>query len=231
MKAVEVHNLTKVFVPHNSWPWSKNFPVTTALQDVSFSLEQGKTLGIMGANGSGKSTLLRILAGILQPTKGTVSTTGNVAAVIDMSACFHNDLTVQDNIALYSELSGAGKVLRSQSADIISFAELETYERRPLRELSRGMKTRLVFSTVIRVPADIYLFDEAFSGGDERFKKRAQDRIKKLQTEGKTLVMASHRPVFLKQVASLGLVLDQGRLAFYGPLAEAIPPYRKLLGI
>lgn len=231
MTAIEVHNLTKVFTPKGTWPWQQKVQGTTALKDISFALEAGKTLGVMGANGSGKSTLLRIIAGILQPTSGNVTATGKVAVAIDASACFHDDLTVQDNIFLFSELSGAGKELRLKAPDIISFTELETMTHRPLRELSRGMKTRLVFATVTAVPADIYLFDEAFSGGDERFKQRAKARIKDLQTAGKTLVLASHRPGFLRQMASVGLVLDQGKIALYGPIEKAIPVYRQLLGI
>lgn len=229
MTAVEVHSLKKVFIPYGGLPWQKDVYTTTALRDVSFTLAAGKTMGIMGMNGSGKSTLLRIIAGILQPSAGSVKVSGDVAAAINMAACFHDDLTVIDNIALYSELSGSGKYLRQRTKDIIHFAGLEHVQMRPIREFSRGMKVRLAFSAVTHVPADIYIFDEAFSGGDGKFRPRALARIKQLQRESKTLLLASHQPQFLKQLASEGLVLDQGKRVMSGTFEQAAATYQTIL--
>lgn len=227
MRSVTLQNVSKVFTPYGSTPLNRNPYQVQALTSVSFSLEKGQVLGILGLNGSGKSTLMRIIAGILKPTTGTIQVLGTSSASIDAGACFQEDLTVSENIIVYSYLMGRGSLLHKKLADILAFSELTQVKDRPLRELSKGMKRRLFFASTIHIPADMYLFDETFSAGDQVFKKRASKVIRSLKHQGKTLILTSHNIERLSKLVGLGLVLEGGRSTYFGPIEKAMTVYKE----
>lgn len=188
-----------------------------ALDGVSLSLIEGDRLGLMGHNGSGKSTLLRVLAGVYEPTSGTLVVRGKVASLLDISIGMDPEASGIENIFLRGLLLGLGKEeIRRKIEEIVDFSGLGNFIDLPIRTYSSGMSMRLAFSIATCVEADILLMDEWLSVGDADFVKKAEDRLKSLVNKTPILVMASHSPEVLKEVCTRVIRLEGGRIALEG---------------
>jgi ABC-type polysaccharide/polyol phosphate transport system ATPase subunit len=164
-----------------------------ALRDVSFSVEQGQSLGIIGHNGAGKSTLLRLLCGLGRPTKGHINRIGHVSGLLDLGKGFHPDMTGRENLMTGGILSGlTSRQVRARQEEIIAFAELEEFIDQPVRTYSSGMYLRLAFSTAMSFDPDVLIIDEVLAVGDQRFKKKCIERLDAFRASGKTLILTSH---------------------------------------
>ncbi len=197
-----------------------------ALRDVSFAVEPGESIGVVGRNGQGKSTLLKLVAGVLLPDEGSVTVHGGVAPLIEITGGFVGDLSVRENVRLTSGLHG---MLRAEVArrfdGIIDFAELGDFVDTPYKHLSNGMKVRLAFSVVSQLEEPILLVDEVLAVGDRAFREKCYRRIDELLADGRTLFFVSHSERDLRRVCTRGLYLDKGRLAMDAPIGEVLDRY------
>jgi len=201
-----------------------------ALQDVSFEVEKGEALGIIGRNGSGKSTLLKIMARILYPDSGSVSINGKVASFLQLGVGFQPELTARENVYIYSSILG----LRRRQVDkvydeILDFAELKKFESMKLKQFSSGMNMRLAFATAIYAVPDTLLIDEVFGVGDESFKQKCRDRMDQLKAEGKTIVFVSHSLDNVKKMCQRTMLLNEGRIVSMGDSEKVVNDYMALL--
>jgi ABC-2 type transport system ATP-binding protein len=198
------------------------------LRKVSFEIQPGEAIGIIGSNGTGKSTLLKLIAGVLKPDEGEVIVRGRVAPLIQLSAGFSGDLTGRENVNLVASLHGLSKKeIRAKFDDIVDFAgdQVRRAIDSPVRHYSSGMKVRLAFSLVSRLPHPILLVDEALAVGDREFKKKCYKVIDGLLAEGRTLVLVSHSQPQLTRFCKRGLYLDSGKLVVDGTIQEALDAY------
>ena len=180
--------------------------------DVTFSLEQGDMLGIIGANGAGKSTLLKALTGIMAPTKGSVQVNGTIAALLELTSGFDADLTVKENTYLRGAMLGYTRAFMNEKYDeIIRFAELEDFQDRPFKQLSSGMKSRLAFSIACLVKPDIVILDEVLAVGDGAFRKKSEDKMRSILTSGVTGILVSHSIEQIRSMCNKILWLDHGK--------------------
>lgn len=199
-----------------------------ALRDVSFTVEPGESIGVVGRNGQGKSTLLRLVAGVLLADEGTVAVNGGVAPLIEITGGFVGDLTVRENVRLTAGLHGMGREEISRRYDgIIAFAELAGFEDTPYKHLSNGMKVRLAFSVVSQLDEPILLVDEVLAVGDKAFRDKCYKRIDELLAEGRTLFFVSHNERDLRRFCTRGLYLDKGALVLDAPIAEVLDRYNE----
>lgn len=200
------------------------------LDDIALTVRKGEKIGIIGANGSGKSTLLKIVCGILQPTTGRVFVKGQIAPLIELEAGFDRNLTVVDNIVFYGVLLGySRREMRARVPAILEFAELQDYAEYPLKGLSSGMIARLGFAIATDVNPDILLLDEVLAVGDERFKRKCQQRIEKLWSPEMTVFLVSHDLNVIRASCQRALVLERGRVRYCGDAAAAIEQYLEQL--
>jgi ABC-type polysaccharide/polyol phosphate transport system ATPase subunit len=201
-----------------------------ALQNVSFAVEPGESVGFMGRNGSGKTTLLRLIAGVFRPTSGRIAVAGRVGSLLELGAGFHPDFTGRENIYLSASIYG----LRRQEVDrrlddIIAFSELERFIDLPVRTYSAGMYMRLGFSVAVNVDADVLLLDEVFAVGDEAFQRKCIDRVVGFKQQGKTIAFVSHSGAALERMCDRAILLRQGLVEYDGQTGEAIRRYQELL--
>ncbi len=197
-----------------------------ALRDVTFAVQPGESIGVVGRNGQGKSTLLRLVAGVLLPDEGSVRVNGGVAPLIEITGGFVGDLTVRENVRLTAGLHGMSRVEVSRRYDdIIAFAELAGFEDTPYKHLSNGMKVRLAFSVVSQLDEPILLVDEVLAVGDKAFRDKCYRRIDELLAEGRTLFFVSHNERDLRRFCTRGLYLDKGVLALDGTIGEVLDRY------
>ena len=185
-------------------------------KDVSFVLEKGDMLGIIGSNGAGKSTLLKAIAGIMLPSKGYVKTQGNIAALLELASGFDNDMTVKENVYLRGALLGYTKeFLDRKYEEIIQFSELEKFQDFYFKQLSSGMKSRLAFSIACLVNPDILILDEVLSVGDGAFQKKSGDKMREIIDGGITGILVSHSVAQIRDICNKILWLDHGnQIAF-----------------
>jgi ABC-2 type transport system ATP-binding protein len=201
-----------------------------ALHDVEIEIPEGQTVGLLGANGSGKSTLLKCIAGIIQPSSGQIVVRGQLAAMLELGTGFQPELSGRDNIFLNGSLLGMPKKeIERRFDDIVAFAELEQFIDNQVKYYSSGMYTRLGFAVAVNVEPDVLLIDEVLAVGDENFQRKCLERIKRFQSEGRTIVVVSHAPDLIRQVCDSGYVLDHGRVAGSGSSGEAIRIFRERL--
>lgn len=196
-----------------------NYHVTEfwADKDVTFSLEKGDMLGIIGANGAGKSTLLKVITGIMEPTKGRVKRNGSIAALLELSSGFDGDLTVKENAYLRGAMLGYTRKFMDETFDqIIEFAELKEFQDRPFKQLSSGMKSRLAFSIASLVKPDILILDEVLSVGDGAFRKKSEQKMKEMMGGGTTTILVSHSLKQIEDMCSKILWLDKGKQIEFG---------------
>ncbi len=204
-------------------------PVMKALDDISFSVPRGETLGIIGANGAGKSTLLALLTGTIQPTAGRIHTEGAVSSLLELGAGFHPDLTGRENVFLYGAIMGLSRRQMQQRFDaIVDFAGLEAYIDQPVKHYSSGMYVRLGFAVAVEVDPDILLIDEVLAVGDTNFQRKCISKIEAFRACGKTLLLISHDLPTIQRVSNRILVLDNGRLMGDGAPEEMVNRYASL---
>jgi ABC-2 type transport system ATP-binding protein len=202
-----------------------------ALRDVSVEIERGTTVGLIGPNGSGKSTLLKILAGILQPTSGSVSANGRIASLLELGAGFNGELTGRENVYLNAALLGLSRRETDRLFDaIVDFSELEEFIDNPVKHYSSGMYVRLGFSVAVHVDPDILLVDEVLAVGDEHFARKCLAKIAEFQSEQRTILFVTHGLGQVEQICNRAIVLDHGRLQFDGDPEFATEELRKILG-
>ena len=201
-----------------------------ALRDVEFEVHTGETFGIIGRNGSGKSTMLKCIAGILQPTSGQIVVRGQVAAMLELGACFQPELSGRDNIFLNASLLGLSRREIERRFDaIVAFAELEDFIDNQVRFYSSGMYVRLGFAVAVNVEPDVLLIDEVLAVGDERFQQKCMERVHQFQSEGRTIILVSHSADVVRQVCDRVVVLETGKVVTVAPPGEAIRAFRDCL--
>ena len=194
-----------------------------ALNDISLDIETGSTVGLVGHNGSGKSTLLKIIGGIIQPTSGTVLRRGRMAALLELGAGFHPDLTGRENVYLNAALLGLSKQETDRQFDqIVDFSGIEEFIDTQVKFYSSGMYVRLAFSVAIHVDPDVLLVDEVLAVGDEPFQRKCMDKIAQFQSEGRTIVLVSHSSEQVGRLCDRVVVLDKGRVMHDGDPTEGI---------
>jgi ABC-type polysaccharide/polyol phosphate transport system ATPase subunit len=197
-----------------------------ALRDISFTIDQGTRVGLIGGNGAGKSTLLRMLARIYPPTSGSVAIHGNVAPLIEMGAGFNAELSGTDNILLNGAMLGfSRKQMLSKVEGIYEFSGLREFADLPLKYYSSGMYMRLAFAIATEVDPEILILDEALGVGDAAFIDKAKTRIRNLLDRSKAVILVSHDMKSLRELCTRGLWLQQGRLMADGPIDEVVDLY------
>lgn len=186
-------------------------------RNVTFSLEKGDMLGIIGTNGAGKSTLLKAISGIMEPTEGHVHREGTIAALLELASGFDGDLTVRENTYLRGAMLGYTRKFMNEMYDqIIDFAELKDFEDRPFKQLSSGMKSRLAFSIASLVQPDILILDEVLSVGDGAFRKKSEAKMKEILNSGATTILVSHSLTQVRQLCNKVLWLHKGKQITFG---------------
>lgn len=200
-------------------------------RDVTFSLEKGDMLGIIGTNGAGKSTLLKAVSGIMEPTGGYVKREGRIAALLELASGFDGDLTVQENAYLRGAMLGYTRKFMDETYEqIIEFSELQEFADRPFKQLSSGMKSRLAFSIASMVQPDILILDEVLSVGDGAFKKKSEAKMREIISSGATTILVSHSLEQVREMCSKVLWLHKGRQIEFGDDVQAIcDRYQELL--
>ncbi|GAB3998965.1 ABC transporter ATP-binding protein [Nocardioides marmoraquaticus] len=195
----------------------------TAVDDVSFSVEQGESIGLMGLNGSGKSTLLKLINGVMRPDEGVLRTRGRIAGLIATGAGFHPQLTGRENLFLNGAILGMGeKETRRKFDDIVEFAGLGKFLDTPVSHYSSGMYARLGFSIAVHVDADIFLADEVLAVGDRPFRRKCMERMQQIRADGATIFYVSHATASVRAMCDRVLVLEKGQLTFDGPTEDGI---------
>lgn len=201
----------------------------TLLEGISFTLQPGEQLGLIGANGAGKSTLLRVLAGIYAPSSGKLEVHGSAKGLFDISLGMHSDATGIENIYLRGFQMGLGlTAIRSLIPDVMAFSELDEDIYKPLAAYSTGMRLRLAIGVATMIKPDILLLDEWIGAGDARFNAKVKKRMMSLVKGSRGLVLATHNSVLMKSLCTHGLVLDKGRVVFYGAVDEALEHYKTM---
>lgn len=192
-------------------------------RDISFTLEKGDMLGIIGTNGAGKSTLLKVISGIMEPTEGTVKREGSIAALLELAGGFDGELTVRENAYLRGAMLGyTRKFMDDTYEQIIGFAELKDFEDRPFKQLSSGMKSRLAFSIASLVQPDILILDEVLSVGDGAFRAKSEAKMREIIRRGAATVLVSHSPAQVREMCSKVLWLHRGEAVAFGRDVEEI---------
>lgn len=234
--AVELSNVTKAFrLCHGrnnslkSMVLSFKRPVCEeliALNDVSFKVNPGETVAVIGRNGSGKSTLLRLLGNVFKPTRGKIAVKGRVSAILELGAGFHPELTGLENIYLNGSILGLRtREIRKRLDDIIAFSELGKFIDTPLKGYSNGMVLRLGFSVAVQVEPDVLLVDEVIAVGDEGFQQKCYAKIEEFQNAGKAIIFVSHDLQSVQKVASRAIWLAGGQVMLDGGVDEALSAY------
>ncbi len=199
-----------------------------ALKNVSFSIESGDHVGILGLNGAGKSTLLKVVAGVLKPSEGKITTKGKIVPLLELGAGFDRQYTGAENIYLYGAVLGYSRqFIRSRFDEIVEFSELEDFINVPVKNYSSGMKSRLGFSIAMVMQADILILDEVLSVGDAKFKKKSEARIQEMFRNGTTVLFVSHNIQQVKKLCDKAILLEHGRLAAYGDVNRIAAIYEE----
>jgi lipopolysaccharide transport system ATP-binding protein len=206
------------------------FKEFNALSDISLTLHKGEVLGIVGANGAGKSTLLQLIAGTIRPTTGTATSTGRVAALLELGSGFNPEFTGRENIYLNAATLGLEKKeIDARLDEIIAFADIGIHIDQPVKTYSSGMHVRLAFSIATSVEPDILIVDEALSVGDGAFARRSFDRIMKIKEQGATVLFCSHTLFHIEYFCDRALWLHQGAVMQLGPVSQVLPRYQEFL--
>ncbi|HUD13254.1 MAG TPA: ABC transporter ATP-binding protein [Terracidiphilus sp.] len=197
-----------------------------ALKNVTFHLETGESLAVVGPNGAGKSTLLGLVAGLAQPDEGSVTVNGRVAALLELGAGFHMDLTGAENVRLNAALIGLSRKRTNESFErIAEFAGIGEFMREPLRTYSTGMVMRLAFAVAVHVDPEVLLVDEVLAVGDQAFQAKCIEKIHEFRNAGKTLLCVSHASGMVQQLCDRAIWLDHGELIMSGSVLEVTEAY------
>lgn len=211
---------------------TRNYTVNRfwANRNISFSLEKGDMLGIIGTNGAGKSTLLKTISGVMVPTEGTIRVEGNIAALLELASGFDDDLTVKENAYLRGAFLGYTRAFMDEHyASIIEFAELEEFQDYAFRQLSSGMKSRLAFAIASELDPDIIILDEVLSVGDGAFKEKSHNKMVEILGRGVTGLLVSHSLEQVRELCNKVLWLDHGKQVAFGPTHEICDRYEQFL--
>lgn len=201
-------------------------PHAFSIENLNLSVCQGESVGIVGGNGSGKSTLLRVIAGIYRPSSGEVNCSGELAAVLELGAGFHKELTGTDNIATYAAALGLSRAqLRKRWADIVAFADIGEVLDKPIKHYSTGMQARIALSVALCGEFDILLLDEALSVGDQGFRHKVEERLKQYHAAGGTLILVSHELNHLRPLCSRVIWIHEGRIVADGNAETVLRDY------
>lgn len=222
LKEFVMRKITRKYYANEFW----------AVNDVSFSLNKGDMLGIIGTNGAGKSTLLKAISGVMQPTRGIVKTNGRISALLELASGFDGDLTVKENAYLRGALLGYTRAFMNEKYDeIIAFSELKEFEERPFRQLSTGMQARIAFSIASMVQPDILILDEVLSVGDGSFRQKSEQKMKAIIGGGATTILVSHSLEQIQTMCNKVLWMHQGRQIEFGETLPIIEKYKSFLGV
>lgn len=238
--AVEIENVSKEFrIPRERFASVKErllhmgkveHDVFHALNDINIEIKEGETYALLGHNGSGKSTLLKCVAGILRPTTGQVKVRGRMAALLELGAGFHPDLTGRENVFMNATLLGISqREIERRFDEIVAFAELEDFIDNQVKHYSSGMYVRLGFAVAVNMDPDVLLVDEVLAVGDEAFQRKCVERIRQFQADGRTIVVVTHSADMVRQLCDRAAVLDHGDKVAEGNPGEAIRTYREYL--
>jgi ABC-2 type transport system ATP-binding protein len=239
MIALSVKNVSKSFkIPHYKQTSFTEFlthlfvPVRAdtleVIKDISFTINTGETVGIIGSNGAGKSTLLKILASIYLPDSGKVTANGRVVPFLELGVGFNLELTGRENVFLNGIILGMKRsYLEKKFDEIVAFAELERFIDLPLKNYSSGMQVRLAFAIAFKSEADIYLLDEVFAVGDIAFQEKSRAVFADLKKRGKTLILVSHSPAVVKSFCERILYLNHGKIESFNSVDEGFSKYQQ----
>jgi lipopolysaccharide transport system ATP-binding protein len=188
-----------------------------ALKDVSFDIQQGDRVGIIGRNGAGKSTLLKILSRITEPTSGKISIKGRVASLLEVGTGFHPELSGRENIYLNGAILGMSKAeIKSKFDEIVAFAEVEKFLDTPVKRYSSGMYVRLAFAVAAHLEPEILIVDEVLAVGDVQFQKKCLGKMEEVGKEGRTILFVSHNMAMISNLCQKGILLETGKIATRG---------------
>jgi lipopolysaccharide transport system ATP-binding protein len=222
LQEAAVRGMRLVFPQHHFW----------ALRNISLKVEPGRIVGIIGRNGTGKSTLLRVIAGIMKPEEGSIKVWGRLAAVLDLGAGFHPDLTGRENLMVAGIVAGSTRrEIEEQVDSILEFAEIEEYIDNPLHTFSSGMSMRLAFSLAIHVDPDVFLIDEVLAVGDVAFQHKCLKRIIDAKEQGCAILLATHDLSVSREMCDELLWLDGAKIAAFGPPGEVVDKYLESMQI
>lgn len=197
-----------------------------ALKNVSFEVNQGDRIGIIGRNGAGKSTLLKLLSKITEPTEGRIKIKGKIASLLEVGTGFHPELTGRENIYLNGAILGMGKVeINKKFDEIVAFSEVENFLDTPVKRYSTGMYVRLAFSVAAHLKTDILVIDEVLAVGDAQFQKKCYAKMDEIGRTGKTIFFVSHNMTSIRDLCTKGILLKSGRILNYGNIQECIDLY------
>lgn len=211
--------------------WRDGWPASAdedfwALKDVSFTVNQGEVLGIIGRNGAGKSTLLKVLSRITEPTAGRVEIRGRAASLLEVGTGFHPELSGRDNIFLNGSILGMSRAEIARKFDaIVAFAGTERFLDTPVKRYSSGMYVRLAFAVAAHLEPEILIVDEVLAVGDAEFQQKCLGKIGEAASSGRTVLFVSHQLATVEKLCDTGLVLDRGAVTFHGPARDAIAAY------
>jgi homopolymeric O-antigen transport system ATP-binding protein len=236
MTAIEFQRVSKIFhrhtgpklIRHHFRDWLRSDPERDfyALKDVSFRIEEGESVAVVGRNGAGKSTLLSLVCGLAQPEKGRVGVSGQLAALLELGSGFHPDLTGVENVYLNASLLGFSRARTNALFDsIVEFSGVGEFINEPLRTYSTGMTLRLAFSVALNLEPRILIIDEVLAVGDQAFQEKCFDKIFEFRGSGKTLLCVSHSPAILLRLCDRALWLDRGELMMDGKASEVVQLY------
>ncbi len=234
--AVHVENVSKTFKlekPRGIFNIAKSglnaSKTLVALDDVSFQIQKGEVLSIIGLNGSGKTTLLRIIAGVYRPDKGSVQVNGTLSPLMQLGAGFQNDLNARENIIMNGMLLGLSKhEIESRVDSVIEYAELEKFSNMQIKHYSSGMRARLAFATAMQINPDILLVDEILSVGDKDFRKKSYESFLSFKKDKKTILHATHSLEKIPELSDRVLLLDKGKNVMIGKPEEVIKKYQEI---
>ncbi|PID97534.1 MAG: ABC transporter ATP-binding protein [Actinobacteria bacterium] len=237
--AITVQDVVKEFTLHNTHTlkdrivWSLTGRRSElshqfrALNSVTFNVEQGDSVGLIGFNGSGKSTMLKLISGVMIPDEGTVFYKGHMAGLIEVGAGFHPDLTGRENVFLNGAILGMQKEdIENVFDEIVAFSEIEHFIDTEVKFYSSGMFLRLAFAVAVHTDPDIFLVDEILAVGDEPFQKKCLNRIRDMQDDGKSLVIVSHDLDLISELCNRGILLEKGEIRVDGSAVEAVEVLR-----
>jgi ABC-type polysaccharide/polyol phosphate transport system ATPase subunit len=206
----------------------KLFEKRLAISDLTLTINRGETIGIIGKNGAGKSSLLKLIAGILAPSKGEVQTKGRLAAMVELGAGFHPELTAYENILIYGRLLGTNvEIMKEKANDILTWANLEDRKNAAVRTFSSGMLARLGFAIATSQEPDILLIDEVLSVGDQEFAEKSRRRMNELMSSGRTVVLVSHDLETIRHLCQKTLFLEKGKLREFGNSVQVTKSYEE----
>lgn len=201
-----------------------------ALKDISFTVEKGDRVGVLGFNGAGKSTLLKVIAGVLKPTEGSVKVSGVIAPMLELGAGFDLNYSGKENIFLYGATMGySRKFIEEKYDEIVAFSELGDFINVPVKNYSSGMRARLGFAIATAVEPEVLILDEVLSVGDAKFRKKSEAKIRSMFDKGITVLFVSHSVEQVMNICNKAIILDHGKLIAQGEVKEICAQYNEMV--